>query len=95
MLHFAEVPTSGHTAASHVSSVSGCVFTQKLVHFTEYLLCALHSQAMRIFYQRITPPPHFTLLFLFVPFVQFTDSPVATVTTAVKFDIVDVMCWRR
>ena len=38
---FAEVPTSGHTAASCVSSVSVCVFTQKLVHFTEYLLCAL------------------------------------------------------
>ena len=36
-------------------------------------------------------PPHFTLLFLLVRFVQFTDSPVTIVITDVTFDVVDVL----
>lgn len=75
---FADVPTSGHTAAGYVSSMSGCVCTQKLVHFTEYLLFALSQTSDADLYQRIFFSSHFTLLFLLVRFVQFTDSPVTS-----------------
>ena len=82
---FAEVPTSGHSAASYVSSVSGCVFAQKLFHFTERLLCALPQSSDADFYKRKLFSPHFTLLFLFVRFVHFTDSPVTTVNYSCYF----------
>jgi hypothetical protein len=85
---FSEVPTSGHAAASYVSSVSGCKCTQRLFHFAEYIRFALSHFSDADFYQR-----NFTPLHPAVPaclLARFTNSLVATVTTAVN--VVDMMC---
>jgi hypothetical protein len=78
---FAEVPTSGHSEASYVSSMSGCVCTQKLVHFTEYLLFALPQTSDADFYHWNSPLPPLH------PSIRASFCTVHTVTTSVTLDV--------